>query len=214
MNKNELVRILKEKYPNNNSLELFEILDRQDFIPGTHASHAYENKNISIGHFQHSLAPEIIIEFLNLLNLKSNDNTLEIGSGSGYLTACVYKKIIPGNIITIERIKELCSLTKKNLTKKFPKAIENKKIRIFWENGLLSPNKFLSETFDKIYITFDTDDKLNLDNFINLLKKEGIIVFVSKNKIYSYTKGGRGKPFLIEEKEIKFKIDPGKSGKC
>ena len=214
MNKKELIQELQTKFPNNNFLELFEILDRQDFIPGVNSINVYQDKPISIGEFQHSLPPSLIIEILNMLNLKQGLNVLEIGSGSGYMTACVYKKIIPGKIITIDRIKNLCSLSKKNLTQKFPNAINDKNIRIFWENGLQSPDKFISESFDRIYLTFDVENKLNLEGFINLLKKEGILVFIQNNKLKSYTKSNRNKAFLIEEKEIKFKIDPGKNNKC
>lgn len=213
MSKQELIKNLQEKFPEFHLFNLFEILDRRDFLPGANAIDADLDKPISIGEFQHSLEPSAIIEILNELNLSENDTVLEIGTGSGYLTACVFKQITPGNLVTIERIKNLCALAKQNLKNKFPEAIENKNIRIVWENGLQSPNKFPENSFDKIYLTFDAEKSFDLDGFIKILKPEGIIVFYQNKMLKSYTKSARNKPFLIQEKEVPYKFDKPKRGK-
>jgi protein-L-isoaspartate(D-aspartate) O-methyltransferase len=190
-------------------------MDRRDFLPGLNTIDAYHDKPISIGEFQNSLAPSAVVRLCDMLNLQPNLRVLEIGLGSGYMAACVYKRIIPGKLFTIERLKKLCVLGKHNLTKKFPHALQEKNIRIFWENGLLAWQKFPESTFDRIYFTVAVDlHNFNLEGFIRLLVSEGILVFPAKDgKIYSYTKSKRGKPFLIEEVEEKLFFDEVKSGK-
>lgn len=212
---NELMQELKEKYPESNIFEIIEMLDRKDFIPGLNSIDAYNDKPVSIGSLQNSLSPSMVIEFCEMLNLKQGLTVLEIGMGSGYMTACVYRKISPGKIITIERIKDICVLGKYNLKKKFPQEIENKDIRIFWENGLLAEKKFPKDYFDRIYFTGAVEkNKINLDEFIKLLKEQGILIYPSTDKnIYCYTKSNRNKPFLIEKKETKYPFDVLKGGK-
>jgi len=184
----ELIEKLKSKYPNNPIFELVELVDRKDFIPGLNSIDAYEDRPVSIGEFQNSLSPSIIVEMCELLDLREGQVVLEIGMGSGYMTSCVYRKITLGRIITIERIKTLCSLGQQNLKKKYKNSFEEKKIRVFWEDGLTAHTKFPENYFDRIYFTCSIDlHKFNLDGFVKLLKPEGILVFpADKNILYSY----------------------------
>ena len=213
MTSQELIKSLKEKYPDFNQLNIFELLDRKDFLPGANAIDSDKDSPISIGEFQYSLQPSAIIEILEQLKITENDQVLEIGTGSGYLTACIFKQIQSGNIITIERIKHLCSLAKQNLSKKFPQEIEEKRIRFVWENGLQSPNKFPINSFDKIVLTFDVEKTFDLEGFIKILRPEGIIVFYQNKQLKSYTKSNRNKPFLILEKEVSYTFGKLKRGK-
>lgn len=212
----ELIEELKHKFPHSSLLEIFEIIDRKDFLPGLNQLDAYEDRPISIGHFQNSLSPSTVITLCEKLNLAQGQDILEIGTGSGYLTAHVYKKINPGKIITIERNKKLCGLAKLNLRKKFPKAIEEKNIRIFWENGLLAWEKFPEASFDRIYLTGIVDKHtFHLNEFCQLLKENGILLFPSDDKkIHIYTVSQKKKPFFIEEIDFNDMIfDHLKNGK-
>lgn len=62
-------------------------LDRQDFVPAAYQSLAYSDIEIPIGHGEHMLAPRVDARLLQDLVLQPHETVLEIGTGSGYLTA-------------------------------------------------------------------------------------------------------------------------------
>ena len=62
-------------------------LDRQDFVPASYESLAYSDIEIPIGHGEHMLAPRVDARLLQDLALQPHETVLEIGTGSGYLTA-------------------------------------------------------------------------------------------------------------------------------
>jgi len=62
-------------------------LDRQDFVPVAFQSLAYSDIEIPIGHGEYMLAPRVDARLLQDLALQPYETVLEIGTGSGYLTA-------------------------------------------------------------------------------------------------------------------------------
>lgn len=62
-------------------------LDRKDFVPAAYQSLAYSDIEIPIGHGEHMLAPRVDARLLQDLALQPHETVLEIGTGSGYLTA-------------------------------------------------------------------------------------------------------------------------------
>lgn len=68
-------------------LKLINQLPRDQFVPADHQRLAYADVDIPLGHGQSMLAPKIEAKILQSLNLQETDVVLEIGTGSGYLTA-------------------------------------------------------------------------------------------------------------------------------
>ena len=68
-------------------LDLIEQLPREDFVPKAYLSLAYADLNIPIGHDQVMMAPKVEARLLQSLAVRPQDTALEIGTGSGYLTA-------------------------------------------------------------------------------------------------------------------------------
>ena len=62
-------------------------LDRQNFVPAAYQSLAYSDTEIPIGHGEHMLAPRVDARLFQDLALQPHETVLEIGTGSGYLTA-------------------------------------------------------------------------------------------------------------------------------
>lgn len=62
-------------------------LERQNFVPAAYQSLAYSDTEIPIGHGEHMLAPRVDARLLQDLALQPHETVLEIGTGSGYLTA-------------------------------------------------------------------------------------------------------------------------------
>jgi len=68
-------------------LELIDSLPREEFVPPTYLKLAYADINIPLDHGQVMMAPKVEARMLQALNIKDTDTILEVGTGSGYVTA-------------------------------------------------------------------------------------------------------------------------------
>ena len=64
---------------------------REDFVAPAHRRLAFADACLPIGHGQVMMKPVIEGRVLQALDLKPTDRVLEIGTGSGFLTACMAK---------------------------------------------------------------------------------------------------------------------------
>jgi len=70
-------------------LDTLTHLPREDFVPERYRHIAFGDVAIPIGHDQVMLKPNVEGRILQALTLQPTDQVLEIGTGSGYLTACL-----------------------------------------------------------------------------------------------------------------------------
>ncbi len=70
-------------------LELLEITHREDFVPVRYRKMAFTDMAIPLDHGQTMMKPVIEGRLLQALELKSGETVLEIGTGSGFITACL-----------------------------------------------------------------------------------------------------------------------------
>ena len=70
-------------------LDVFSLVPREAFVPPKYRELAFADAPIPIGLGQSMLAPKIQGRILQALSLIAADSVLEIGSGTGYLTACL-----------------------------------------------------------------------------------------------------------------------------
>jgi protein-L-isoaspartate(D-aspartate) O-methyltransferase len=82
------------------TLAVLDDLDRHDFVPPRFASLAYADTEIPLGHDQVMMAPIIEGRLLQALDLSRSDRVLEIGTGSGYLTACLAR--LAGSVVSLD----------------------------------------------------------------------------------------------------------------
>jgi len=68
-------------------LDLLSTLKREEFVPPQYRSLAFVDMEIPIGHGQKMLAPRMEARMLQELVLNPTDRILEVGTGSGYMTA-------------------------------------------------------------------------------------------------------------------------------
>ncbi|NUS38717.1 MAG: protein-L-isoaspartate O-methyltransferase [Lysobacter sp.] len=70
-------------------LEVLAQLPREAFVPQAYRALAYADLALPLGHGQEMLKPVVEGRVLQALGLRPGDSVLEVGTGSGYLTACL-----------------------------------------------------------------------------------------------------------------------------
>ena len=94
-------------------LDMLYKIKREDFVPSENRSLAFVDMEIPLGYGQIMLAPKVEARILQELKITKSDKILEVGSGSGYMTALLAEK---GNhVYSVEILPELKSLAAKNL---------------------------------------------------------------------------------------------------
>jgi len=73
-------------------LDLLMEVPREAFVPSQYSGLAFADLEIPLGSGQLMLAPKMEARILQALEIKSTDKVLEIGTGSGYLTALLAKQ--------------------------------------------------------------------------------------------------------------------------
>lgn len=74
---------------NDRVLQVLGSVPREQFVPATYHDLAFADFEIPIGHDQLMMTPKIEGRLLQALNIERADRVLEIGTGSGFLTACL-----------------------------------------------------------------------------------------------------------------------------
>jgi protein-L-isoaspartate(D-aspartate) O-methyltransferase len=72
-------------------LDMLKKLPREHFVPEGYAALAFADLAIPLGHHEHMMTPTIEGRLLQALGLSGHENVLEIGTGSGFMTACLAK---------------------------------------------------------------------------------------------------------------------------
>ncbi len=72
-------------------LDLLEVLHRENFVSDSNKSLAYADVSIALDHGEVMMPPKVEARLVQALNIKDNEQVLEIGTGSGYVTAMLAK---------------------------------------------------------------------------------------------------------------------------
>jgi protein-L-isoaspartate(D-aspartate) O-methyltransferase len=94
-------------------LQLFDQVPRHVFLPEGVWNRAYEDSPIPIGYQQTASQPSLQALYLSILAPQSHERVLEIGTGSGFLTALLAK--MADRVYSVERIRELSNRARKAL---------------------------------------------------------------------------------------------------
>ena len=99
-------------------INAFKVIDRKDFVLLGDQNAAYEDRPLSIGYGATISQPTTVAMMLEKLQPRPGDKILEIGTGSGYLTALLAQIAgETGKIFSIEYIPDLKGLAEFNLRK-------------------------------------------------------------------------------------------------
>ena len=81
-------------------LDTLFVLKREEFVPEQYRPLAFVDMEIPIGHGEVMLAPKLEARLLQELTLKKTDRVLEVGTGSGYMTALLAS--LAGHVYSVE----------------------------------------------------------------------------------------------------------------
>jgi len=86
-------------------LEVLAEVPREAFVPEQYRKLAFCDVRIPLGHGQEMMRPVLEGRLLQALNVTPSDRILEIGTGSGFVTACLAK--LGAHVTSIEIVDEL-----------------------------------------------------------------------------------------------------------
>jgi protein-L-isoaspartate(D-aspartate) O-methyltransferase len=86
-------------------LEVMSHVPREAFVPERYRKLAFADTNIPLGHDQVMMKPNVEGRLLQALSIRPEDSVLEIGTGSGYLTACLAR--LGRHVTSIEILPDL-----------------------------------------------------------------------------------------------------------
>ncbi len=139
-------------------------IPREFFVPKTYKNLAFADIEIPLSDKAKMFSPKIEGRLLDALNIKSNESVLEIGTGSGYLTAVVAK--LCKSVVSIEIDEALSNNAKEKLS---ALNIDNVSLKV----GDASKGWYANGSFDVVIIG-SAMPKIT-KQYLNLLNIEGRI---------------------------------------
>jgi protein-L-isoaspartate(D-aspartate) O-methyltransferase len=106
-------------------LDAMSRVPRHEFVPETLRQEAYEDHPLPIGEGQTISQPYIVAAMLEHLALQAADRVLEVGTGSGYVTALL--SLLCAEVYSVERHAQLAALAESTLHRL---GYRNMKIRV------------------------------------------------------------------------------------
>ncbi len=94
-------------------LDTLQLVRREQFVPAASRVLAFVDTEIPLGHDALMWQPKMEARALQALNLKASDSVLEVGTGSGYLTALLAR--MARQVTSVEIEPELHALAQRNL---------------------------------------------------------------------------------------------------
>jgi protein-L-isoaspartate(D-aspartate) O-methyltransferase len=81
-------------------LDVLAAVRREDFVPARHRALAFADMALPIGNGETMMKPTVEGRMLQALALGAEDRVLEIGTGSGFVTACLAR--LAGSVTSVE----------------------------------------------------------------------------------------------------------------
>ncbi len=125
-------------------LEVLGRLRREDFVPERFRTMAFVDAELPLGHGEVMLKPVIEGRMLQALALESGHRVLEIGTGSGFVTACIAS--LAGHVVSVEQHADLADAAQARLA---GAGIDNVRVEVAEAFSGFVP----AEPFDVVVLT-------------------------------------------------------------
>lgn len=161
-----LLKLRERGFRDTAMLRAFELVSREMFAPRRYADLARRDMALPLPCGQVMTAPFSVARLLTALEIAPAHTVLEIGTGSGYVTALLSH--LAREVTTVERYRTLAIEAQAKLT-----AIERRNVALFHDDGLaFAPG----QPFDRILVHGSLTGAS--DRFIRLLSPGGRLVCV------------------------------------
>jgi protein-L-isoaspartate(D-aspartate) O-methyltransferase len=147
-------------------LETLRGIQREAFVPESDRDLAFADTEIPLPHGQCMMAPKVEARLLQELAIAPTDRALEIGTGSGYLAACLAR--LADAVVSLEIFGDLSEAAGKRLDRA---GIDNVEL---WNEDALKAD--FDTGFDVIAVTASLPVLTN--RFVNLLNPGGRLFVV------------------------------------
>ena len=94
-------------------LDVLSVLPREAFVADAHRNLAYSDMELPIGHGERMMKPVLEGRALQALAISPGDEVLEIGTGSGFLAACLGR--LARDVVSLERHADLAEAARARL---------------------------------------------------------------------------------------------------
>lgn len=94
-------------------LDMLLDMRREDFVPAAYRNLAFVDMEIPLGHGEVMLTPKLEARIIQELAIKKTDKVLEIGTGSGYMTAMLAREA--HHVYSVEIVPEFKSAAEEKL---------------------------------------------------------------------------------------------------
>jgi len=94
-------------------LDVLASVRREDFVPAAHRNLAFADLSLPLGHGEVMMKPVVEGRVLQALALEPDERVLEIGTGSGFLTACLAR--LAGEVVSIDRHADFVEAARRKL---------------------------------------------------------------------------------------------------
>ena len=96
-------------------LDGLRAVPRECFVPPAQRHRAYADAEVPLAHGQHMLRPSVVGRLLQALAPRADERVLEIGAGSGYVTACL--RALGARVRSLELYADLADAARANLAR-------------------------------------------------------------------------------------------------
>ena len=117
---------------------------REDFVPERYRALAFSDLSVPLAHGQAMMPPKLEGKLLQSLTIRPTDSILEIGTGSGYLTACLAK--LGDKVVSVDLFDDFIEQARDRLEQQ---AIKN----VTFEHGDAAAGWKSDTGFDVIAVT-------------------------------------------------------------
>lgn len=96
-------------------LDILKNVPREQFVPDTHTKLAFADIQIPLAHGEVMMEPKVEARLVQELNLTPDDKVLEVGTGSGYVTALLAS--LAKHVVSVDIHKDLSNQAADKLSK-------------------------------------------------------------------------------------------------
>ena len=96
-------------------LDLLYVVRREEFVPADKRNLAFSDLEIPLGESQRMMAPKVEARIVQELTIRKGDRVLEVGTGSGYLTALLAHRAM--HVFSVEINPKLLAFGRRNLAR-------------------------------------------------------------------------------------------------